>query len=545
MKSLLLCLLLTLSSAYAADKSINYDSSNNSKVDTEFKKFFDEVFMAGKYKKFLEQLTILETNLASQNNISKHTKGYIFYWKGIAAARAQEFDLAIANFKWAIDMDFVPEDLNYELGQAYYASEKLSEARTAFRDSLKRNFKRGVSLYYVAYLSQQLQDYKKAVNLYKAVEKLPAEEYKDVLQPSKMQIADIYLEQAEKHPDAFRTVEEYVIPQYEAAIAVNPESKQAEDIKKKIIELQKKYELVLFNLRNGNPTVNPPYFLRLAQELGHDTNVIFSPNNTTNTASDKESYYSKTEFMAKYTYYLKNYIGIAPEVRMNKSYYFNRNENVSKTDSQMINPAIRSSYEHHVNGKAATLLFDYDYNYTERDVYQEEEMDFATRTQTFMIGERFKYFDAGNTTFRLKKSQMNSYDPTQNAKTTSFVLEQMASGSSGKFFMFMTSYDQRRVDNDLFDTNSLMMRGDLIFAKMESLGITPSIAMAMTFNDPINDRDARGMERMYNPSLRLSKSLKKRFKINFSANYFKNESKNEEVFAYKKRTFAFELEYLF
>ena len=173
MKTLLLCLLVTSFSVLAQDQKNN--TSKNSYIDQEFKKVF-EIFMSGRYAKALDGLKTIEAALASQKDVSNYSKGFLFYWKGVSAVKAQEFDEAIQNFKWAIEMGYTPDDVYYELAQAHYISEKLEDARNAFKESAKRKYKTAVSLYYVAFLSQQLGEVKKAVNIYKVIDKLPEEE---------------------------------------------------------------------------------------------------------------------------------------------------------------------------------------------------------------------------------------------------------------------------------------------------------------------------------------------------------------------------------
>jgi hypothetical protein len=106
-------------------------------------------------------------------------------------------------------------------------------------------------------------------------------EEKEVRQAAQMQLADMNLSEAESRPDVFRVVENEIIPQYQNAILFSPGTPVAAKAQEKIISLQKKYELVLFQLSNGRPTLIPPYFLRAAQEVAVDSNVTFSPTETT------------------------------------------------------------------------------------------------------------------------------------------------------------------------------------------------------------------------------------------------------------------------
>src|SRR5690606_24409942 len=84
---------------------------------------------------------------------------------------------------------------------------------------------------------------------------------------------DIYLEQVEKQKDSFHGVEKYVVPQYQLALNANPYSNLAKDIKEKIEKLQRKYDLVLFRMRNGRFTQRPPYFIKVNASVSQDSNV--------------------------------------------------------------------------------------------------------------------------------------------------------------------------------------------------------------------------------------------------------------------------------
>src|SRR5690606_4082582 len=122
----------------------------------------------------------------------------------------------------------------YEIAQAYYVSDKLIEARQQFRNSVKIGFKRAVSLYYMAFISQQIKDVKKAASYFNAIEKLPDDEKRDVIQAARMQLGDIYLAKVEQMPNSFKKVEEVVIPQYKKALAWDEDSSLAPEIREKI-----------------------------------------------------------------------------------------------------------------------------------------------------------------------------------------------------------------------------------------------------------------------------------------------------------------------
>lgn len=527
-------------SAYAQENSVEISSAAKDSLFQKAAKSFSQ----GRYQATVDELNELEKSLEKSPSTSKAQLGFIAYWQGLCLNRMQDFSESISKFDKALQFEYSPIDLNYEYGQALFAMEKLGEARLQFKESLKKKFKRGVALYYIAYISKEMGDKKRAITFYKAIDKLSAEEAKEVKQAAEMQIGDIYLDQVESHPDAFRAVETYVIPQYEKALAQDLNSGLALQIKEKITNLQRKYDLVLFKMRNGRPTLIPAYFLRASLEAGVDSNVTFSPTETVIAKSKQSSPYSRNDFMGRYTFYYKNYLSIAPEMRFNYTRYYNRVPEIYRNDNYLLAPAVRTAYEHHLWDKPASVLFDYEYADSQRDVDAKKKLEFSSRSNTLMLGERFNYFASGETTVRLRHRIFDSYIDGNDSKTTSFVVEQNKALKKN-FIVFYFSYDRLRANNNIFDTDSLTLRGDLILSQFRDAWALPSIGLALTSTDPVNDRSSRGRELLINPSLRLSRMLGKSWRANLKGDYQQNQSKNKDSFAFKKTIYALELEYLF
>lgn len=500
------------------------------------------LFSEGKYTATILELKEVEQNLKNNSESNKETLGLIAYWKGIAFARNQDFPESIESFGEALNLEYVPEDLHYEYGQVLFASEKLPEARLQFRESLKRNFKRGVSLYYIGYISKELGERKKAFTFFKAIEKLSDEEAREVRQAAEMQIGDMFLEQVEKHPDSFRAVENYVIPQYQKAYEVNQESNLAPKIREKIVELQRKYDLVLFQMRNGRPTAYPPYFIRLAAEYGQDSNVTFNPTQTTVAKSKQSSTFGKTSAMGRYTFYYEDFFSVSPELNFSYIRYFNRVPEIYRNDNYMVSPSLRTSYEHDLWKKPASFLVDYDFSQIERDVDSEKKLKFNSRSHGLMMGERFNYFLRGDSVLRVRYRMTDSYLDTSDSKTTSMSFEQVYGLTLNTLFFYF-SYDRMRMTNESYDTNSLTFRGDLIMQKIKDW-FAPSLGLGLTSIDPINNEE-RGRELLINPSLRISRNFGKNWRGSLKYDYQDYRSDDEENFAYKKTITSFELEYIF
>jgi tetratricopeptide (TPR) repeat protein len=497
------------------------------------------LFVQGKYLSTVEELSTIESN---RKNNDKATLGLAAYWKGICYNRLQDFSKAIENFDRAMGYDFRPVDIHYEYGQALYASEKYQDALVQFRESLKKKFKRAVSLYYIGFLSRELGDGKKAITFFKAIEKLPPSESKDVRQAAEYQIGDIYYNQVKRLKDAFRSVETYVIPQYKRALEIDEKSNLARPIRDRIIELQRKYELVLFNLRNGRPVLIPPYFLRTSVEFGQDTNVTFAPTETTVSKAKQGSLFTKGDFIGRYTFYKDNWASLSPEFRFNYTYYHNRIPEIYRNDNYLIAPALRSAYEHTLWNKPASVLLDYEFSQSQRDVNAQEKLEFSSRSHALMIGERFNYFSAGESIVRLRYRLFDSYNDDTDSKTISLSGEQVVSTGAGTFLLF-ASFDRSRATDEIFDTDGFTARGDYIFGR-SAFG-TPSLGLMLTSTDPVNNRSIRGRELLINPSARLSKMFFQKWRGNLKYDYQNNQSKDKDGFAYKKSIYSVEIEYLF
>lgn len=535
--------LVGVSLSFMAFAQENLVKTNDTNFDRGLKEAYTS-FQTGKYVQTKNRLTELAAEVEGRADKNRTLSGLLAYWRGVTANRLSEFSSAISFFEQSISLDYRPKDIYYEYGQALYASEKLKPARKAFGESYKRGHKRGVSLYYLGFISQALRDEKQAVTFYKSIESLPKEEQEDTLQAAKMQLGDIYLSKAEKRPDTIKVVQVYVIPSYKEALEIDPESSLASDIRAKITELQQKYELVLYRMRNGRPTPVPPYYLRVAQDFTYDTNPVFAATETTNSEAKQGSMVSKTDAFGRYSFFYKNIMSFSPELRMNYTRHMKREPEIYRNDNWVAAPALRTSYEHYVNKKQASLIGDIDYVYSNRDRDAEKKLKFNSRVTTYTVGEKIVgLMGVGETTVRLRHRTFDSYNDTADSKTNGIGLEHVLPRSGGQLYIFNLGYDQTRVENEIFDTNTIFLRADAILPQWK-WGITPQFGFGLTLTDPVNNSD-RGQEKTLNPSMRFAKSLGGGFRLSLHADYMENISKDKANFAYKKSFYGLELEYVF
>ncbi len=497
------------------------------------------LFFSGKYQAALDKLN----GALARAEVPLTRKGFLYYWKGVSASRLQDFNLAVDSFQQALSHAYRSNDLPYELGQAYYGASKLPEAKVQFMESVRQKYKVSTSLYYIGHISRELELRDDARLAWEAAKTISDNDAKETHQASALQLSDLELEVAEEGSDVFRKIEQKVIPGYEAVAEMNPSSPLAGEAQKKILALQKKYNLVLFQLRNGRPTLLPRYFLRGAQEGGFDTNVTFTPQETTISEARQGSAFSKTEVFGRYTFYLKDFISLSPEFRSNLTHYFNRTPEIYRNDNYLIAPALRGTHEHSLFSRPAAFLFEYDFNYSDRDVNGEEKFDFSSRAHIFGIGERFRLFAAGDTVIRVRRRNFQSYLPQSSSAARGVTLEQTL--PLAKSVILLTAgYEEIRVNNEAFNTNVQNYRADWIMPDVwRKFSLSPGLSFTMT--DPMNDRKNRGMETLINPSLRLSRKLGQGLGLTLRFEHSDNRSKDDERFSYKRNLAALELEFVY
>jgi hypothetical protein len=201
------------------------------------------------------------------------------------------------------------------------------------------------------------------------------------------------------------------------------------------------------------------------------------------------------------------------------------------------------AHEHTLWGNPASFHIDYEYNEAKRDVNAEKKLEFSSRSHTFTVGEKFKYFSFGETALRLRERFFESFLNASDSKATGLVMEQIV-GLKNSTLLIYSSLDFTRVRTKTFDTNALMVRADWLLPKYKDL-FTPSLGMGLTVTDPINNREARGIETLLHPSLRLSRNLGKNWKLNSRLEHQRNNSKDKSNFAFQKNLVGLELEYLY
>jgi tetratricopeptide (TPR) repeat protein len=499
------------------------------------KEFYFE-FKQGSYLSALNYLKELEA--------TPEQKTFSHYWQGICFNKLQRFDEAIEQFKTVLKLKAYFPDLYYELGQALYASSRPEIALLSFRDSIAKGSKIGLSLYYLGYINQSLGKKEEALKSYQQILKLPENEKKDVLQASMYQVGEIYYAEIDKESNPERFLRDKVLPQYEKARDIDKLSSLAIEINQKIESIIEKYNLVLLKMINGRATIRPRYYLKLSEEVKYDTNVILEANAVQNKAQYKDTSISKTDALARYGFYPNNIMSFFPETRVNYSYHGNRDQGaIYKNDNYLVQPALRTNYEYTLFENRATHVVDFDFAYNARDVYEQKALVFNYRSYTLMLGEKINIIPLGETILRFRKKYFYSYSDLSDSDTNTIAIEQTLTFPAGYTLFIVNTNDWSKVRNDQLNTNTYTLRFDLITPRLKDW-FTTTLSFGSSLNNPVHQKESRGLEKMYNPALKLTRGFGK-YRLNVKYDYIRNNSKDKTTYDYTKSIYGLEFEYLF
>lgn len=500
-------------------------------------------FKQGDYPSALTALDLLEKQLdAEKGDITR--KGFVYYFKGVVLAKTYEFNESIENFKKAIKLNYDAEDLYYEYAQVLYTDERLEPARLAFKESIKKGFKRGVSLYYIAYISSLMGEDKRAVKFFNAINRLPEEEKNEILQSAEAQVGEIYLKRVLKKNDAVRKIKEYVIPQFEKALAVDTDSEQGRQIRQRIFDLQKRYELILLKMRNGRPVYYPRHFLRFLQTVGTDSNVAYQTDDAISANTEEaSSLFSESNFFGRYSFTLSNVMFVAPEIGLRYKKHFSDEDSIKAFDTYGFSAALRTSLEYYAFGKPASLLFDYSIGQDSRFDATEEGFKFFSRTHNFSLGQKFDYFNRGTSILRFNFSTTDRAVEADQSNGSGLSLEQVIKLSDYYSAFLYTSYTKNTSDNPNYENTQFLAKIDFILPAFW-INYQPFIGFLGVMTTPEFNKEERGTENTFGPNFRISKRVGTNSRLNLRYDYQINTSGSED-YEFKKSILAVDFEAVF
>lgn len=492
-----------------------------------------KLFKISSYSKALDSL-----NKARGN---KKVLGTRFYLEGLILNRQQRYDEALTAFEKALKYQNNSPDLYYEFGQALYANSDLIKARVAFKKSADSGFKKESSLYYVAHISQLLEEHRLARDTYVKLIKSTTKD-KKLQQVARFQLSESFLALAENRDDAARLVDKYVIPSLKKAYDVLPRAPLAKDIERRKKEIERQYGLDPNIMKNGRTLSPKRLSVRFQHQFRYDSNITLATDVPTAQSLQADTFIHETNFNMQYLAQAASRFTFTPFFRVRNTYHTDReNSSVFRNDTYNITAGSRNTYEHTAFGKEASFLFDIDYVYIGRSNNGEKVRPFFSRATTFTFGERFRFFNFGPTTIKYQYKDYLAYTETLFNKTNSFSIDQIKAMANGNLLIFLFRADLiDQYNNTNASQNNYLFRTDYIMPEIFPT-YTLNLAMSISFLDTLEQSAARGTEKMYTPSIDLRKKINNHMSASIGYNYTRNVSQDKQNFDYKKHVINFEL----
>jgi hypothetical protein len=397
-------------------------------------------------------------------------------------------------------------------------------------------------------ISQILEEFTKARIYYIQLTKSKSADIK-LRQFSAFQLAEVNMNIIEKkEPEKLtKYIYKYVLDELDKAIAIDDQSDLVNEIKARKLELMIKHGLHPYYLVNGRNIPEKPYYLSLSQKINFDNNITLATDSASTASATKlESFILDSNINASYRMVFKRRYIIEPELWINHLYHTDQvHSNVYKNDSYTISPAIRTKFEHKFKEKPASFLFDIEHSYIERDRLEAHTKTFYSRSFTYIIGDRFRFFDSGDTTIKFKFKNYRGYSTSIDNDTLSFSIDQIFIRNNGHFVILL--YQSDLIDNyndPSVSSDSHLFRLDYIWPEIYP-DYTLNMALAVILLDTKAQSDTRGMEITTSPSFKLTKKINDQIKLKISYEYTKNTSKDKENYTYTKQVSGFEFIYIF
>ncbi|MCB9092226.1 MAG: hypothetical protein H6621_00725 [Halobacteriovoraceae bacterium] len=512
-----------------------------------------ELFKQGQYKQIIQDLEKLDPK---HKNIADHLSLLAkSYFKVEDYKHAQKY--------YELLMKKAPKDIpleaHYEYGQVLYTLDYPEKAIDAFKTSYKKKYNEILSIYYIGVILHAQGNNQEALKKYNAIINREFKEDSDneIKQAALAQKAEIILtilvkelggkdyklefdddgeikdyyfveEQKEK-------IRKNVIGTLESAIEVRPQGEIVPAIQAKIQEISTKYDLNSDRMINGRTISQNRWTTRFNAIIGYDSNVVTVSDEAPTQPEEKSSETSQLQFLLRRKFIYDGRYFINPEIKMELDHYFNRDSgDIYQNDQYTITPAIRMTREHSMKGKPASFIFDIDYAQVERDRNQEEEYIFYSRSYSLALGERLQLFDIGESTFKIKNKITESYDPGIDSKTMTLQYSQFFNRQSGDRIIFVSNFNFTNNQSDDLDTNSYSFILNYIMLSNSKWATFYTLGASVTLTDTLEQKDTRGIEKLYQPNISATKIFGKNIKLTGKYSYSKNDSKDNENYSYNR-----------
>ncbi len=487
------------------------------------------------FKLGIYQDSIVE--LKKIKSFDKKIRSIKYYFLGISYARLQSYDEAVKNLEISRVLKNESKDIHYELGQAYYATNDLYRAKRFFLQSANQGYKEFICYYYIAYIYQIFDEYEKAKIYYK---KTIDSEEADIRtqQASFYQLGDALYSSSQKKDTISTIVSKQVIPLFQKSIDMDTSNVSfVNDIKNKIIELQRRYNLNSDIVAEGKIYRGRRWSGHFEKKFSYDDNITLKNDLPATIPSQENSFISQSQLYGQYKYPINNSFLITPRLRFQYIHHFERdNPDVYQNDTYLINPGIFHVYKTTIFKKNSDIHFLYNYKYIGRDRLRQKKKVFYARAHQYSLGQRISLFEFGPTNFKMKYKQYNAFSDANNNETYTLSFNQSFFLPNRTVFIIFHQSDFIHFENDFYSFNNFTLRFDWIIPNSKN---THSFQLYHSFGllDTIKQRPIRGYEKLFTVGIKFSKKITRKMSINPSYFFLKNISKNT-FYKYKKHNIS-------
>lgn len=430
------------------------------------------------------------------------------YWRGRCLHNIHRYSEAAEALETAKTIGVEFEDIHYILGQSLYATQELRKARKHFEDSLNINYKRNISLYYIGFISQILEEYKTARESYEMVMRAGADP-EDVKPAVLYQYAELHRTRAfriKKKSRRLAFLKERIVPLYEDVVDYDEDAAAAIQARKRIQEITGVDHRHVEVMRNGVPIPRKRYRAEITQDAGFDTNVTTEGDDSSVTGTNKSSFFTKTSVFARYQVNARKTWSFLPEVNTFYKRHYNRISNVIENDEFSVAPSIDMRFEHWLGSKPGTFTFSIEYERSWKDNEAEGSLTFNESNTVISLSERSTILGGGSSTLSAGLTITDSISVGSDASSpfVSFAHNFAIFGTYRLNMLYKAEFF--RFDTETLDSDDYTMRFNInmtdLFYKTD---VNP--ALLLTIRDTKRQSSARGTEILMNPSLTVVRHL--------------------------------------
>lgn len=472
----------------------------------------------------------------------------VHYWRGLCLAKMQRYTPAIKNLVKAKEGGVKAPDIDYEIGQAYYANINYDEAVGYFKSSIVKGYKVLLSTYHIAFIHQLLDEFKPAEKYYNKLASEPKVSDK-LKQIAIFESAQMHYEQIRQGSEVRSLVKKKVVPRMEEALEVDDSTNYFIKIKARLLQLKDKYDLhpKPIVLANGRKLPRKRWSLKFGQASGKDSNVLFEADGATSQVANKGSLFTRVFASGRYTTvpFKNKKVTLTPSLRVSKIHHYERDiVDVKKEDAHSLKGNLEGTYEGKIKNKAISALYGVGYEYTAKDIDGNEDIREYGTGISYWFGMRGKFFGKGNSSAKLRLRNFKGYRAGLDSDKTSLILTHFHSFNKSRYLYAYSDFTF--TDSNLISstTNKYLFAADHVltnFYKKFSFWTSASLA----FIDTKAQKATRGTEKEISMTVKVARTFFLNLDLALKFNYLKNMSNDKALYEYTKNTTSLELTYKF